>query len=143
MIETLDSIALSLQILSCLFMAGVISVIQLIHYPSFVFIKEQEFKKFHTLHTKALGWIAGPFMLIELLTALWLAKNGGLGFILNLLAVLLLWGVTFLISVPSHHILANGFNEKAWIRLVKTNQIRTLLWSIRAVMFSVLFLARI
>lgn len=121
-------------------MAGVISVIQLIHYPSFVHISRDQFLGFHSQHSKALGLIAGPMMCIELFSALWLAKNGNVFFIANLICVVSLWCLTFFISVPAHHQLAAGFNEKAWSRLVKTNWLRTLLWCIRAIVFSVSFI---
>lgn len=132
-----DSIALSLQFISCAFMAGVIAVIQLIHYPSFVHINKDQFSEFHTKHTSALGFIAGPVMVVELVSAIWLAKGGQSGWIANLFAVLFLWYLTFFVSVPAHNILASGFKETAWKKLVITNWPRTAFWCIRAIIFSV------
>lgn len=117
-------------------MAGVISVIQLIHYPCFVHIDRGQFSGFHLQHSKVLGLIAGPAMCIELLSAVWLARNGSLIFVVNLAAVITLWCLTFFVSVPAHNLLASGFQEKAWQRLVSTNWIRTALWGLRAVLFA-------
>lgn len=132
MMSQLDLAAWTLQIASCLFMTGVIAVIQLIHYPSFKVIATDQFSDFHQRHTKALGYIAAPGMCIELLTALWLIKNAELLIILNLVAVIVLWLVTFLVSVPAHNQLALRFNDSAWKRLLRTNWIRTALWSLRS-----------
>lgn len=134
-----DSTALSIQFTSCTFLAGIISVIQLIHYPGFAFIHKEKFSEFHLRHTNALGFIAGPSMCLELISAVWLAKSGNTFFILNLLGVIILWLLTFLVSVPAHNYLRSGFDEKAWRRLVSTNWIRTIIWNLRAIAFSISF----
>ena len=46
--------------------------------------------------------------------------------------VALIWGVTFLISVPCHAALSAGFDAAAHDRLVSTNWIRTIAWTARA-----------
>jgi hypothetical protein len=46
--------------------------------------------------------------------------------------VALLWGVTFLVSVPCHAVLSQGFDASAHARLVDTNWIRTAAWTARA-----------
>ncbi len=130
-----DSGAVAIQILSCAFMSGVIAVIQLIHYPCFSQIDSNQFSNFHLRHTKALGLIAGPIMVLELISAIWLVRNGSILFIINLLAVMALWILTFSISIPSHNKLAKGFNEQAWKRLLRTNWPRTILWWTRSIAF--------
>lgn len=135
----IDSLAWGLQIASCLFMAGVISIVQLIHYPSFRLIDRNQFSKFHAEHTQALGIIAGPSMLIELVTAIWICQSGEVWLMANLAAVVALWIITFGVSVPAHNRLASGFDEAAWLRLVRSNWLRTLLWISRgALMISFL-----
>lgn len=130
-----DELALPLQIASCFIMTGVILVIQLIHYPGFAQIDKILFTNFHARHSKALGLIAGPMMCAELITALWLARSGAPGFVLNAAAVLILWFLTFFISVPAHNHLAFGFDEKIWRRLLTTNWPRTILWCLRTAFF--------
>ncbi len=120
---------------SCLFMTGVILIIQLIHYPCFAWIDKSKFIEFHAQHTKVLGAIAGPGMLIELISAAWIARLGDYFMILNLFAVLLLWGITFLNVIPIHNQLSLGFEESVWIRLVKMNWFRTALWALRSLIF--------
>lgn len=132
----LDFFAIAAQITSGLFMAGVISVIQLVHYPSFILIERDKFSIFHSHHSKALGFIAGPFMCVELISSIWLAKSGSFLFVINAISVALLWGLTFFVIVPVHNKLSTGFDEKAWKRLLTTNWLRTFLWVGRALMFS-------
>jgi hypothetical protein len=131
----MDSFVWTLQISSCFYMTGVISVIQWIHYPSFANIEREKFSAFHKKHINALGFIAGPAMVIELVTALWLTKSGNPFFILNALLVCLLWFITFFISVPLHNRLAENFDEPVWRKLLKTNYLRSFLWILRSLGF--------
>lgn len=141
MILISESLPLSLQILSCFFMAGVISVIQLIHYPSFALIEKSQFALFHLQHSKALGLIAPPAMCLELFSALWIAVNGNAWLILNAIIVVILWCLTFFVSVPAHAQLAKGFDEHAYRRLVKTNWFRFAFWNLRALIFLVIIIS--
>ncbi len=121
-----------IQVASCIFMTGVILVIQLIHYPSFVQIEKTQFVRFHSHHSRALAVVAGPAMTVELFSAVWIGMSGTPAFIANLLGVAMLWGLTFLVSVPLHNRLSRGFDERSWRRLVRTNWLRTFLWSARS-----------
>ena len=116
-------------------MTGVILIIDLIHYPSFAQIDKNHFVQFHARHTSMLGFIAGPAMVLELVSAMWIAKSGDLLGLANAVAVIGLWAITFLISVPAHEKLSKGFEEHAWLRLVATNRWRTLLWLGRSLFF--------
>jgi len=132
MMVWIDSVAWATQMMTCFYMTGVILIIQLIHYPSFVLIDRAKFGSFHLQHTSALGLIAAPAMCGELASAFWIAKGSNWIMILNCAAVLLLWFITFFVSVPAHNRLAAGFDENAWGRLTKTNWLRTGLWVIRS-----------
>lgn len=128
----IDHVALAIQFASCLFMTGVISVIQLIHFPSFARIDRQQFTLFHRHHSTALSLIAGPAMVGELLSTLWLARDWATWPILSAVSVVALWAATFFISVPAHNRLAEGFDEGLWRRLVATNWLRSAIWSVRS-----------
>ena len=128
----IDSFALPLHLFSCFFMTGVSLLIQLTHYPSFAQIDSSKFLEFHRQHSNALGILAGPAMAVELITAFWLASSTQTLWFLNALGVLALWAITFLISVPCHQTLSQGFNEAAWRRLVRTNWLRTAIWTLRS-----------
>lgn len=122
-----------LQIVSCAFMSGLIWVIQVLHYPAFSYLREDQFLEFHSLHTKKITFIVLPVMLIELVSAVFLfLKNFSSFFIaMNLFFLLLIWLSTFFVSVPLHNALTKSMNLKVIERLILTNWIRTFLWTIR------------
>jgi hypothetical protein len=45
---------------------------------------------------------------------------------------LLVWASTMLIQVPLHADLAAGFKHETWRRLVVSNWVRTIAWSVRS-----------
>lgn len=135
-----NSWSLAVQILSGFYMAGVASVIQLTHYPCFAQIDRSEFRRFHAQHSSALGLIAGPAMCLELTSALWLARGGEWIWVFNAVAVVVLWIMTFLLSVPAHNQLATGFDEMAWRKLQRSHSWRTRTWTVRAVFLFVMLL---
>ncbi len=122
------------QLACTFFLTGMIWIVQLVHYPSFAFIDTMKFKQFHNFHTQKITWIVAPVMIIELLFAVLTYLNQeNLYSILNLLSVLLIWAVTFFVSVPLHNKLQNGYDLKTINRLVRTNWLRTVLWTMRSV----------
>lgn len=120
-----------------LFLAGVIWIVQLVHYPSFQFADKNEFKKFHNYHSVRISFIVVPAMLIELFTTSVLPFISTLPKIVtytSLLLVILIWLSTFLIQVPIHNKLSHGYNKKDIDKLVRSNWIRTFLWSAKAIL---------
>lgn len=124
------------HVLSTFGMVAVIVFVQLVHYPLFANVGASSFARYEALHTQRISWIVVPLMLVEAATALWLVSADvtfasrterlvGLGL------VGLVWGVTFLLSVPAHGELARGFDPDAHGRLVGTNWLRTVGWCAR------------
>lgn len=128
----LDTLLREAHMASTVFLCGLIWCIQLVHYPSFRFVHPDRFVAFERFHTRAITWIVGPAMLLELLTAIGLwGLLPPLWAALNLASVLAIWTSTALLSVPCHTALAKGFDESLIDRLVRTNWPRTVLWSLR------------
>lgn len=123
-----------LNLSTSLFLAGLIWIIQLVHYPSFHFVNEAVFKDFHQFHNRRISLIVIPVMITELLTSgiLWLNDGAfslnGIGFYL----VCLIWLSTFLLSVPNHARLSKGKDETVIKSLVNTNWVRTVFWTAKA-----------
>lgn len=115
-------------------------MIQLTHYPAFALIDEKHFAKFHARHTAVMGGIVGPVMIFELATALILSRSLAVEWIVNLIGVILIWIVTFGFSVPAHNKLAAGQDHLIIRRLVTTNWIRTLIWTLRSIFLLALVL---
>jgi len=116
------------------FMTGLIWTVQQVHYPSFHFVGTTGFKGFQQHHVHSIGKIVVPIMIIEIGSSLGLAWMSGwlsldaMGFYV----VILIWITTGLFSVPEHAKLETGKDDKVISRLVSTNWIRTLLWTLKS-----------
>lgn len=116
------------------FMTGLIWVVQLVHYPSFHYVGHEDFKAFQLHHVNSIDKIVIPVMVAEISTSFGLAWIDGFlslnaaGFYI----VILIWASTGLFSVPAHTKLESSKNEDAINKLVSTNWIRTILWSIKS-----------
>lgn len=131
----------SLQILSCFYMAGIIALIQGVHYPSFLSVETRSFVAFHHRHSSRMLILVGPMMVVELLSTLLIfILQGGMVNLLSLVSVLILWGATFFVSVPLHDKLAKGADPVLIAKLIRTNWVRFFLWFARAVFLFVVLL---
>ena len=87
-------------------------------------------------------WVVGPSMIVEAATTcllLFLNDHTLLGLSYDLLVwsallLLIIWISTAFIQVPCHERLLGGFDQQVHQRLVKSNWIRTVAWSIRAIL---------
>ena len=118
---------------------GLIWIVQLVHYPAFEFVDASNFHAFHQHHTKSITLIVMPLMLAELGLSIYLAKEQSTVYIGPLILVGLIWLSTFLIQVPIHNTLGAGKDSFLIQKLVNTNWIRTILWTIKALWLSYLF----
>ena len=112
-------------------MTGAIWIIQIVHYPIFHFVKDPTFSRFHKYHSSQITWVVAPMMFLELLAGFGLAYFVQGIWIFQLALILFLWLVTFFVSVPLHNKLGQVRNEQVIKKLVITNWIRTLLWTLR------------
>ena len=124
----------NINFISTSVMAGVIWVIQLLHYPSFHFINEKKYVEFQHFHMQRISFIVIPVMIIELASALLFAY-----FFLSSLTIILLalvlgvWVITFIFFTNMHQNLTNGYDPTIVDRLVQINWSRTALWSFRLI----------
>ena len=123
-------------------MAGVIWVIQLVHYPLFVHVVEAEWREFHRQHTRRITWLVAPAMLGELLASAWLVTllpTSALAWS-GLALVVTVFAVTAFVQVPLHARLSRARDASTIARLVRSNWPRTALWSARFAVSIALFL---
>jgi hypothetical protein len=125
---------------STCFMAGVIWIIQVVHYPLFGMVGRDGFAAYERAHAARITPVVGSAMLLEaactglLLLALGeLAARGIPRWMPIAGAVLLacIWLSTFALQVPLHGQLAQGFDDSAHQALVRGNWIRTAGWTLR------------
>ncbi len=132
-----DRILLLSQLATTLPLAGLIWVVQWVHYPLFQRVGDNEFCHFHAEHTRRITWIVMPLMMVELATSLAMLQSTpawctnaqawiGLGL------VGLAWLGTACLSVPAHNTLAKGKHASTISTLVWTNWIRTIAWTARS-----------
>lgn len=130
-----------IQIATTLLMTGIIWFVQVVHYPLFARVCSDGFAQFEAEHATRTGWVVGPLMCVELASALLLLlpkyrptfispSTAWAGAIL----VLIVWVSTGLIQVPLHNRLAAGYDAATIVRLVATNWIRTVAWTLRSLL---------
>ena len=135
-VETGLLLVLLLNAASTLYLVGLNWLVQWVHYPLFAGVGEKEFAAYERAHVARITPVVAPAMLIEAKTALVLALFPPAAIApllswLGLAAVVAIWLSTFLLQVPQHEELRSGFDARSHDRLVRTNWIRTILWSLR------------
>lgn len=126
------------HVASTLYMTGLIWFVQVVHYPLMDRVSSERFTIFEKDHQRLTSYVVGPPMLVEALTAIFLVMEPPLGIghlwgWVGLGLVGLIWLSTAYLQVPEHNKLAEEFEVGSHRRLVFTNWIRTLAWTIRAV----------
>jgi hypothetical protein len=135
----LNRLNLLAHLASTVYMVGLIWFVQVVHYPLLGAVSESEFSSYEQRHMSLTTWVVGPPMLIEAATAvllfwfrpadvpLWSVWVGGV-------ALATIWLSTALLQVPCHEALSKGFDADVHRRLVSTNWIRTIAWSLRGLL---------
>ena len=126
-----------LNLIVSLYMVGVIWTIQLVHYPSFLYVDTNSFKKFSDFHQLRMTILVAPAMILELSFSLWtyMQDMNAVNFVIFALS-LILWALTFIIFVPMHRqLLEDGKELKLITKMIKFNWVRTFFWSIKALSF--------
>lgn len=136
---------LTLQLISCAFLTGLIWTIQVLQYPTFRYVCEHQFQMFHGFHTHNITFVVLPMMILELVTgaALVLLAPESVMLWINLSGVVLIWLSTFFVSVPLHQLLSKEGNRRTIERLISTNWFRTVLWSVRLCLLFYMFIEKL
>lgn len=122
-----------------LFMTGLIWFVQVVHYPLFARVGTADFACYGQHHTRRTAWVVGGPMLLEfgLACVLAWAMDGFLTWCgLGLLVII--WLSTAIWQIPMHRRLELGFDQLSHRRLVWSNWARTVAWSLRGVLATVM-----
>jgi hypothetical protein len=119
-----------------LYMTGLIWFVQLSHYPLIARVGAAELPTWQAENLQRTTWAVGPPMLLELATTVVLVvwRPEGVSATLAWLGAGLLaaiWLSTAVLQVPFHQAILDGDTESAVARLVRSNWLRTALWSAR------------
>jgi len=125
------------------YLVGLIWTVQVVQYPLFSRVGGDNFITFAGLHAERITMIVMFPMFIELGTAILLILSPPDNFpmellILGLVLLGVVWFSTVALQIPLHNTLAEGFDEQATQRLVTTNWLRTVAWTVRGVIMLVL-----
>lgn len=136
----MPSFTFYLHFAACAFLAGLIWTVQLILYPAFAYSDPRQFASLHAMHSSKITAVVGPAMTLELVTAIALFFQEMSHWIwsLNLASIVLIWLWTAFVSMPIHQGLSQGFELDRINRLVRTNWLRTIVWTLRLVMLGLL-----
>lgn len=131
------------NVVSTLFMVGLIWMVQIVHYPLFNDVGSDNYAQYQQRHQSNITYVVAPVMLVELATSILLLVYPVAGLNKSLVyvgmgLVILVWLSTALIQVPCHEKLVKGFDQSAYDRLVNSNWIRTVAWSGRGVIVTMM-----
>lgn len=114
------------------FMTGLCWFVQVVHYPLFRAVDPDDFPAYERKNFITI-LVAGPVMAVELLTALWLTfiSTGNWAYLnLGLFALICLSTVVW--QVPIHLKLRNSADSALITKLIRTNWVRTICWTLRS-----------
>ncbi len=138
MLTSTSLILLLLNTFSTLFMTGLIWFVQMVQYPLFSSIGKENFVSYQERFQWRTTWVVGAPMLIEAFTSVLLiwyppVPNNSL-LLIGVGLVFLIWTSTAFFQIPCHGELARGFQPIYQRRLVVSNWIRTIAWTLRTIL---------
>lgn len=127
-------------------MVGFAWTIQLVQYPMMALVPPEAFPAFERVHQRRVVRVLAVFGVAEVVTAGWLFLVPGTlpraALLVAGMVLAVIWIATGTYFAPLHGRLARGFDVALHKRLVVTNWIRTVLWTLRGVMVVALLVAR-
>ena len=125
-------IVLLIHLFSTIFMTGLCWFVQIVHYPLFRAMKLEDLPQYEQKN-KVTGYVTVTVMTVELITALVLVyQQFELLYILNIIFLALIWLSTMVYQVPMHLKLMIVASNETISKLIRTNWIRTLGWTVRS-----------
>lgn len=126
------------------FMCGIIWLVQIVHYPLFREYDRGSFTEAMETHQRRTAWVVSSPILIELITSVlllvWPPRGVPLWMRVTGVVLVAVCGLsTWIRQVPLHERLATGgFNEHLHQRLVQSNWLRTVVWSLHGALCAVM-----
>ena len=129
-------ILLTVQLVATLTMCGLIWFVQIVHYPLMAQVDSAEFTAYERLHQARTSLVVAGPMLAELAAAVglfWYRPSDVpmAALIIGAVLVAVIWASTIVWQMPAHRALEQGFDAAAHRRLVRTNWVRTVAWTLR------------
>lgn len=127
---------LLLQVLTTWVLLGILWFIQLVHYPLFRRIKEN-FVQYERDHLRRTASLLVPIAVVDIALNVMLVislEKGSCIFLISfaLAMNIITWLSVFFFQVAEHHSLSDHFSKKIVHKLVKTNWVSTIAWTVKA-----------
>ena len=125
-------IILLIHAFTTVFMTGLCWFVQVVHYPLFKEIDRDTFPAYERKNAVT-GFITVPIMTIEVITGIILLYNYPEDlYIANIALLGVIWLSTLIFQVPIHIKLMSEGSPKLITKVIRTNWIRTLSWTVRS-----------
>lgn len=129
-------------------MTGVAWFVQLVHYPTLAQLSREQYQQYNETHFKPTTFITFPTMLLELISGAWILLDNPpdgmlLWFALNLIMIVIIWISTMVVQVPLHFKIAKDPSKKSIMKLIQSNWLRTILWSVKLLMIVIVFIIEV
>lgn len=112
-------------------------IIQLVHYPSFVYYDNFDFHKAMLHHQRWISVITMPLMISEMaLTLLFFFKYQNLNSLVCVISIFVIWTSTFFVQVPLHKKISHNKDLGLIKKLVVSNWVRTIAWSFKFIVLA-------
>jgi hypothetical protein len=121
------------------YLVGLIWFVQLVHYPLLAAVGTDDAVAYQAGHLRRTGWSLAVAWPVEGITAalLVVATPDGVPRRMPLAGIVALAGIvvsTLALQAPAHRRLSAAFDQRTHARLVRTNWIRTTLWTGRGLL---------
>lgn len=141
MIVPPSGLLIAAHILGTFAMMGLIWFVQIVHYPLMRRFPENGFGAIAREHCDRTGAVVLPLMTLELASGvmLWVVGLRDPLFLMSLGLLAAIWLSTATLQAPIHRRLLAGKDPRLLDRLISTNWIRTVAWTLRAACLILVF----
>jgi hypothetical protein len=117
---------------------GAICFVSVVHYPLFADVHRDFFVSYHRKHVTRTTLLLGTTLSLEMVLQLFLFSVGpkDLSHYLILSFLGAGWIITFLVSVPQHRKLEQGFSQQAHQILLLSNWGRVVCWGVATILLA-------
>ena len=120
------------HLFTSLFMCGLCWFVQIVHYPLFLAIRTEDFPAYEQKNFVT-AYLTVPVMTVEMFTGVYLLyQNPDTFYIINVVLLVVIGLSTAIYQVPMHLKLMQEVNRPLIEKLIRTNWIRTIAWTLRS-----------
>ena len=106
-------------------------LVQIVIYPSFLYVDKQKIKDWHTRYTRKITYFIAPLLFLQTGVIAYQIVLTDLTYIIDGVFLGIIWINTFFIAVPIHNQVDQAANpEDLFSKLIRVNWWRTLAWSV-------------